>query len=243
MPTKSKRQHNERRRPGQIRDAIVSVLSNKPKGASVFEIQDAVHGLIGSAAPSSIRSYLRLNSDSLFRRQDRGIYTICEAPAEAYGRKAKTQLSFKSYTFGATTLFEGDCFEWLRQQPDNTIHAVVTDPPYGLVECAPEQQEKLRNGKGGIWRIPPAFDGTKRSPLPRFTVLSRDEAEELARFFCAGPCVATRSCSGSQRRYCKQSFAFLRCVGSPSTCRVGTAGRNRTARYDDARRRQAETCT
>jgi site-specific DNA-methyltransferase (adenine-specific) len=59
----------------------------------------------------------------------------------------------------------------------------VTDPPYGLVEYAPEQQEKLRNGKGGIWRIPPAFDGNKRSPLPRFTVLSRGEVEELALFF------------------------------------------------------------
>jgi DNA modification methylase len=185
MPTKSKRRHNERRRPGEIRDAIVSVLSNKPEGASVSEIQVAVHGLIGSAAPSSVRSYLRLNSGSLFRRQDRGIYTIREAPAEAYGRKANTQLSFRSHTFGAATLFEGDCFEWLRQQRDNSIHAVVTDPPYGLVEYTPEQQEKLRNGKGGIWRIPPAFDGTKRSPLPRFTVLSRDEVEELARFFFA----------------------------------------------------------
>jgi len=43
--------------------------------------------------------------------------------------------------------------------------------------------KNIRDGKGGIWRIPPAFDGTKRSPLPRFTVLSRDEVEELARFF------------------------------------------------------------
>jgi site-specific DNA-methyltransferase (adenine-specific) len=60
---------------------------------------------------------------------------------------------------------------------------VVTDPPYGLVEYAPAQQEKLRNGKGGIWRIPPAFDGTKRSPLPRFTVLSHDDVEDLARYF------------------------------------------------------------
>ena len=84
---------------------------------------------------------------------------------------------------GRTTLVEADCFEWLRHRHENSIHAVVTDPPYGLVEYAPEQQEKLRNGKGGIWRIPPAFDGTKRSPLPRFTVLSPDDVEELARFF------------------------------------------------------------
>jgi DNA modification methylase len=183
MPAKNKRKPSERRRPGEVRDAIVAVLSNKPNGASVAEIQDAVHELIGSAVPSSVRSYLRLNSDSLFRRQDRGIYLIREAPAEAYNQKATTQLSFRSYKFGCATLLEGDCFDWLRQQAENSVHAVVTDPPYGLVEYAPEQQEKLRNGKGGIWRIPPAFDGAKRSPLPRFTVLSRDEIEDLAHFF------------------------------------------------------------
>ena len=183
MPAKDRRTRNQRRRPGEVRDAIVTVLSNKPNGASITEIQDAVHALIGRAAPSSVRSYLRLNSDSLFRRQDRGVYTIREAPAELSGQKVRGQPSFRSYTFGRATLFEGDCFEWLRQQPENSIHAVVSDPPYGLVEYAPAQQEKLRNGKGGIWRIPPAFDGTRRSPLPRFTVLSRDEVEELARFF------------------------------------------------------------
>ena len=182
MPVKDKSTRNERRRPGEIRDAIVNVLSRRPSGASIAEIQDAVHGLIGSAAPSSVRSYLRLNSNSLFRRHDRGVYTIRET-AETYGQKARKQPSFRSFRFGGTTLFEGDCLEWLRQQRENSIHAVVTDPPYGLVEYAPAQQEKLRNGKGGIWRIPPAFDGAKRSPLPRFTVLSRDEVEELARFF------------------------------------------------------------
>lgn len=183
MPTTRKVKHDERRRPGEIRDAIVSVLSSKPNGASVAEIQDAVQNLIGRAAPSSIRSYLRLNSGSLFRREDRGVYMIREAPAEVYGSKPGKPLSFRSFTFGRTTLFEADCFDWLQQQPENSIHAVVTDPPYGLVEYTPNQQEKLRNGKGGIWRIPPAFDGSKRSPLPRFTVLSPQDMDELARFF------------------------------------------------------------
>jgi site-specific DNA-methyltransferase (adenine-specific) len=173
----------DRRRPGEIRDAIVSVLSSKPHGASVAEIQDAVQNLIGSAAPSSIRSYLRLNSGSLFRREDRGVYTIREASTEAYGAKPAKPLSFRSFAFGRATLFEADCFDWLQQQRENSIHAVITDPPYGLVEYTPQQQEKLRTGKGGIWRIPPAFDGSKRSPLPRFTVLSPQDMDELARFF------------------------------------------------------------
>ncbi len=183
MPTARKQKKQERRRPGEVRDAIVTALSTKPYGASVIEIQDAVRDLIGGTPQSSIRSYLRLNSDSLFRRQDRGVYTIQEAPAAAYGSKPGKQIFNRSFAFGRASLFEADCFEWLRHRQANSIHAVVTDPPYGLVEYAPDQQDKLRNGKGGVWRIPPAFDGTKRSPVPRFTVLSPDNVEELARFF------------------------------------------------------------
>jgi site-specific DNA-methyltransferase (adenine-specific) len=73
--------------------------------------------------------------------------------------------------------------DWLRHQPPNTIHAVVTDPPYGLFEYTPEQQNKLRNRKGGVWRIPPSFDGVQRSPLPRFTVLSSHDLRHLESFF------------------------------------------------------------
>lgn len=60
---------------------------------------------------------------------------------------------------------------------------MVTDPPYGLHEYTPEQQEKLRSRKGGVWRIPPSYDGSTRSPLPRFTTLSREQLEELREFF------------------------------------------------------------
>jgi len=59
----------------------------------------------------------------------------------------------------------------------------VTDPPYGLQEYTEEQQAKLRTGRGGVWRIPPSFDGAKRSPLPRFTVLTQAELKELQDFF------------------------------------------------------------
>jgi hypothetical protein len=47
-----------RRRPGEVRDAIVSVLEGHPRGASVREITDEVTGLIGDVSPSSVRSYL-----------------------------------------------------------------------------------------------------------------------------------------------------------------------------------------
>jgi len=45
------------------------------------------------------------------------------------------------------------------------------------------EKEKLRNGNGGVWRIPPSFDGCKRSPLPRFTVLTEGDRSKLQSFF------------------------------------------------------------
>lgn len=78
-----------------------------------------------------------------------------------------------------------DCFVWMDSQPDNTIHAIVTDPPYGLREYTEEEKGKLRRGRGGVWRIPPSFDGCERSPLPRFTILTDRDRERLRSFFKA----------------------------------------------------------
>ena len=86
-------------------------------------------------------------------------------------------------SIGRITLFHADCFDWLEHRRENSIHAVVTDPPYGLHEYSPEQQTKLRKRQGGVWRIPPSYDGHTRSPLPRFTTLRDDQLRELYSFF------------------------------------------------------------
>src|SRR3990172_4035803 len=80
-------------------------------------------------------------------------------------------------------LHQCDAFEWLRGRTQNSIHAVVTDPPYGLLEYTDEQQRKLRTGRGGVWRIPPSFDGCVRRPLPRFTILKERHKGDLEAFF------------------------------------------------------------
>lgn len=80
-------------------------------------------------------------------------------------------------------LYAGDCLAWLTARPANSIHAVVTDPPYGLIEYTDTQKEKLRAGRGGVWRIPPSFDGVKRAPLPRFTTLTAKDVQALTEFF------------------------------------------------------------
>ena len=76
-----------------------------------------------------------------------------------------------------------DCLTWLDQREPNSIHAIVTDPPYGVKEYTDVEKEKLRGGRGGVWRIPPSFDGCTRAPLPRFTVLSDDERKAMRDFF------------------------------------------------------------
>lgn len=87
------------------------------------------------------------------------------------------------YELDRVRLYEANCLEWLSRCAEESLHAVVTDPPYGLVEYHPKQQAKMRNGRGGVWRIPPSYDGFRRSPLPRFTTLSMENLGELEDFF------------------------------------------------------------
>ena len=172
-----------RKRPGEVRDAIVRVLEARPRGASVAEITQQVTALIGDVPASSVRSYLQLNTPQLFARMDRAQYMLNGLSFQTAVTRPKTQI--RSYRIGKATLFHDDCLSWLERQQANSVHAVVTDPPYGLIEYSESEQRKLRAGKGGVWRIPPSFDGSKRSPLPRFTVLKQTDFDALEQFFDA----------------------------------------------------------
>jgi len=171
-----------RRRPGEVRDAIFDVLAQHPKGADVRTIDEGVTRAIGPVPASSVRSYLRLNTPSLFARTERAQYSLVETGDDTPDIKPTTEV-FPSFVHGRARVFNGDCLGWLAQQPASSIHAVVTDPPYGLVEYSEAEQAKLRSGRGGVWRIPPSFDGANRSPLPRFTILKATDLATLDRFF------------------------------------------------------------
>lgn len=80
-------------------------------------------------------------------------------------------------------LIHGDCLEEMGRLADHSLHAVCTDPPYGLVEFSALEVAKLREGRGGVWRLPPKWDGCERRPLPRFSVLSPDQKKEIELFF------------------------------------------------------------
>lgn len=175
-----------KQQPGAVRDSIVRALSARPEGAHVSEITQTVNDSLGPTPASSVRSYLNLNTPRYFVRSERGVYQLrkdlFDESKLRFFDEAKTQQQ-DSFHYGAATLIHADCFDWLRSRQEQSIHAVVTDPPYGLIEYSDVEQDKLRAGKGGVWRIPPAFDGSKRSPLPRFTVLTPRDLIALEEFF------------------------------------------------------------
>jgi site-specific DNA-methyltransferase (adenine-specific) len=162
--------------PGHVRDSIVNYLA-AAESASLAEIHEAVKARLGQVPASSVRSYLNLNTPGLFERAARGRYSLKAAPV---GLEKRPELVHK---IGRATLIQTDCFDWLRRCAAHSIHAVVTDPPYGLREYSAAEQAKLRAGRGGVWRIPPSFDGHRRAPLPRFTVLSAGDRLLMHEFF------------------------------------------------------------
>lgn len=68
------------------------------------------------------------------------------------------------------TVHHGDCLTVLRTLPDNSVHAVITDPPYGLADhkpqavidaltmwATPEGRDKVPGGRGFMGRAWDAF--------------------------------------------------------------------------------------
>lgn len=164
---------------GTLRDAIVELLSSEDAAMSAKEVASGLIASGRSVSVSSVRSCLSTHTPSAFERAERGRYCLPCSVSQSSARN----LRGSEFIYDKATLLHADSFEWLSQQKQRSIHAVVTDPPYGLLEYTPKEQVKLRSGKGGVWRIPPSFDGHKRSPLPRFTVLGEDHLTALHGFF------------------------------------------------------------
>ena len=125
--------------------------------------------LVDSSANKSC-DYLQ----ALLGREKRMFAEICKL-----GTAERTMLSRQSM------MVLDDAIHWLAELPENSIHAIVTDPPYGLIEYDNKHLAKKRTGRGGVWRFPPSFDGAARSPLPRFTVLTENDLTSLHGFFSA----------------------------------------------------------
>ena len=148
--------------------AVPSVTMVK-KLAKLLKLDSTKLGILAGYLPSDIEKILYTNPVA--------------APAilrETFGDYDETASSTQKAHY---ELEQADCFKWLDERKSNSIHAIVTDPPYGLKEYTATEKAKLRNGNGGVWRIPPKLDGYERQPLPRFTILNNDDKNELKRFF------------------------------------------------------------
>ncbi len=174
----------KQKKPGVVRDAIIQVLEYAAGPLTSKEIHEIVSSKIGPTSSSSVRSYLQNNNETIFTRTERGKYLLQEPIAEYKCRDIfKTAATPDSFQSGKARVVLQDCLDWLEATTENSVHAVVTDPPYGLVEYTRKEQEKLKANRGGVWRIPPSFDGHTRSPLPRFTTLSEQDLFNLGDFF------------------------------------------------------------
>lgn len=113
--------------------------------------------------------------------QEDWVYSMGEMNAACgavEGRSVQRQIAGVEYS-----LHQMDCLEWMDLRPANHVQAIVTDPPYGLKEYTGDEKRKLRSRRGGVWRIPPSYDGCQRSPVPRFTVLTEADRAQLRAFF------------------------------------------------------------
>ena len=170
--------------PGIVRDAILAFLGARYGDATVAEIRSAVEGELGHVPASSVRSYLRLRPDT-FEKTGHGRYRMKKGgpgPSPSVRHQA-TYYAAPAAMHGNAELYRADCFDWFKASSANSFHAIVTDPPYGLVEYTEKEQQKLRDGTGGVWRIPPSFDGHQRSPVPRFTTLKASDFQYMDEFF------------------------------------------------------------
>ena len=71
---------------------------------------------------------------------------------------------YRAATFGKSLVLHADCFEWMGRIPKESIHAIVTDPPYGVKEYNFDQIEKRANGNvaSGVFR--PLLMGVSAPP-------------------------------------------------------------------------------
>lgn len=127
----------ERRRHslGLIRDAIIDFLGSRDADATVAEVREAVEKVLETVPASSVRSYLRLRPD-IFLRARRGRYKMHfgQPTQELFPAESDEDTGPREFSYGRAHMELRDCFKWLEDQASESIEAVVTDPPCGLVE-------------------------------------------------------------------------------------------------------------
>jgi site-specific DNA-methyltransferase (adenine-specific) len=179
----SRLEHGKATPSGTMIDRIAAVMGMEPGPLRI----------LAGHLPSDVRKILYDHPVTApeMLREAFAEYVVERSPAQAIGSTEIPQASMTPrppVPPAGHFLYElvlADCFDWMDGREPNSIHAIVTDPPYGLREYSATEKMKLRGGRGGVWRIPPSYDGCQRMPLPRFTVLTAQDRANLSDFFHA----------------------------------------------------------
>lgn len=164
------------------------------KAAKIFRTDPNELVLAAGRIPSTILEYVKRyprKTLSMFRETPAKRFSQSQATEQHEAQLALPAVSDSQIEkilrsgqhVGKFEIIHADCLKWMSEQPAASFEAIVTDPPYGLVEYDTENLVKLKNGKGGIWRIPPSLGGHKRKPVPRFTVHTPDDIMRIQTFF------------------------------------------------------------
>ncbi|MCE2450697.1 MAG: helix-turn-helix domain-containing protein, partial [Candidatus Latescibacteria bacterium] len=73
----------------------------------------------------------------------RGTFGRTDRPQDAPPAVAESQALYQTGE-ASYQLVQEDCFAWMEHCPPNSVHAIVTDPPYGLKEYTTQEKDKLR---------------------------------------------------------------------------------------------------
>lgn len=119
-----------------------------------------------------------------------------ELPVAAVTDVSNLALDFRAEAVGRSLILQADCFDWLARIPENSLHAVVTDPPYGVKEYDADQIDKRENGNGGIWRIPPSFDRRRQQGSDTLRIAP---AERPSRWRRVAAQLTNQGCIGLRR--------------------------------------------
>jgi len=137
---------------GAVRDSIISYLAALDREATLEEINQAVSLSLGSVPASSIRSYLNLNVPTIFRRTARGRIHCGRLTRPRFTEYASTR---RSGTVRPCSITQIVLSGWRHVRAISSRRC--DRPPYSILEYSEKELEKLRRGKGGVWRIPPSL--------------------------------------------------------------------------------------
>lgn len=152
------------------------------KIAPILGIDDAPLGILAGHLPNDVKSIFYdhpIEAPALLREH----FTTLDAKTLDKTEETLHKEDIPQSNNAKYNLFNDDCISWMKRRSSNSIHAIITDPPYGIKEYTEAETKKMRNGRGGVWRIPPALDGYKRNPVPRFTILNQKDISNLELFF------------------------------------------------------------